>query len=224
MKRKEVAAIVLMTASAAMLGARPSLAVDDLSLNVESGSECVEATDTVTVTLDVANLSAAINGVQVRLHYDNTLLTLVDIVPIDLGFSEPDEGWVEIASDAPIVGLELIHANDAAQGAWGLAGAASQPRGTTVYLPHYDTTQRWWTLFALANPDDLTQATPLVRAYGNDGTLAGSAWQLVDANGRIADRVEDLFGLLKDARTTRLPAPVTLHEDDAPLLGFGLER
>jgi len=97
MKRKEVFAIVLMAASAAMLGARPSFAQNDLSLNVASGSECVEATDTVTVTLNVANLSAAINGVQVRLHYDNTLMTLVDIVPEDLMFPPPDEGWVEIS-------------------------------------------------------------------------------------------------------------------------------
>ena len=101
MKRKEVSAIVLMAASAAMWGARPSLAVDDLSLNVAAGSENVQPGDTVTVTLDVANLSEAINGVQVRLNYDTLIMTLIDVVPTDLvagGYiTAPAEGWVEIS-------------------------------------------------------------------------------------------------------------------------------
>lgn len=97
MRRRDTLHVVLMAALVATVVATPSLAVDDLSLNVAPGSECVSISDTITVTLDVANLSAAINGVQVRLHYDNTLMTLVDIVPTDLGLSPPDEGWVEIS-------------------------------------------------------------------------------------------------------------------------------
>ncbi len=56
-------------------------ATGDLLLNVAAGSEVVEINDTVTVTLDVANLSHAVNGVQALMHYDTTMLTLVDIVP-----------------------------------------------------------------------------------------------------------------------------------------------
>ena len=59
MRRREVTTIVLTALMAAVVAATPARAVDDLSLNVQAGSECVEATQTVTVTLDVANLSAA---------------------------------------------------------------------------------------------------------------------------------------------------------------------
>ena len=65
--------------------------IDNIILNVASGSENVEPGDTVTVTLEVANLSEAINGLQVLLHYDDTILTLIDIVPTDLGLVLPDE-------------------------------------------------------------------------------------------------------------------------------------
>ncbi len=75
----------------------PVLAIDDLSLNVDAGSVCVSTGQTVTVTLDVANLSAAVNGVQVLLQYDNTLMTLIDIVPTDLGLAPPAAGWAEIS-------------------------------------------------------------------------------------------------------------------------------
>ena len=89
------ASVIALVASA-IVGrfTAPASAVDDLILNVDPGSVCVSATDTVTVTLDIANLSAAINGVQVLLNYDTTLLTLVDIVPTDLGLPPPDGGWV----------------------------------------------------------------------------------------------------------------------------------
>ena len=93
MRRKDALAILVATSLTAVMAA-PSLAVDDLSLNVTPATECVSAGQTITVTLDVASLSAAVNGVQVLLHYDNTLLTLIDVVPTDLGLTPPDEGWV----------------------------------------------------------------------------------------------------------------------------------
>jgi hypothetical protein len=74
-----------------MLFASPARAVDDLSLNVAAGSETVAPGDTVTVTLDVANLSAAINGVQIRIQYNTTLMTLIDVVP-NAGFN-----WTEVS-------------------------------------------------------------------------------------------------------------------------------
>ena len=53
----------------------------ELSLNVAAGSECVTTTGLVTVTLDVANLPVAINGVQALIHYDTTHLALTGITP-----------------------------------------------------------------------------------------------------------------------------------------------
>jgi len=96
MRRKDVLAILVATSLTVVMAA-PSLAVDDLSLNVTPATECVSTGQTITVTLDVASLSAAINGVQVLLQYDDTLMTLVDIVPTDLGLTLPASGWDEIS-------------------------------------------------------------------------------------------------------------------------------
>lgn len=63
------------------VAAVPAAAVDDLSVAVAPGSEFVTVGDTVTFTLDVANLSAPINGVQVLLQYDNTLMTFSGVTP-----------------------------------------------------------------------------------------------------------------------------------------------
>ena len=95
MRRKEVSVVAMVATMIAALTAGPAYAVDDLSLNVAPGTECVSTGQTITVTLDVANLSAGINGVQVRINYDNTLMTLVDAVPTDLQLGVP--GWVEIS-------------------------------------------------------------------------------------------------------------------------------
>ncbi len=69
-----------------------ALGVDDLALNVVPGSENVMPGDTVTVTLDVANLAAPVNGVQALMQYDPTILSLSSVVPANLGVG----GWVEV--------------------------------------------------------------------------------------------------------------------------------
>lgn len=61
--------------------ANGALAVDDLSLTVAPGSTTVAPGQVVTVRLDVANLSAAINGVQIRISYDTTKMTLINVAP-----------------------------------------------------------------------------------------------------------------------------------------------
>jgi hypothetical protein len=86
----------VIAAISAGLVAAPTRAVDDLRLNVAPGSESVMPGEIVTVTLTVANLSRAINGVQALIHYDDTLLTLIEIAPTDLGLLPPAEGWVEV--------------------------------------------------------------------------------------------------------------------------------
>lgn len=91
MKRIKTEGFVVLAALVGMLGASPVLAVDDLSLNVAPGSETVFPGNTVTVTLDVANLSAAINGVQILIQYDPALMTLNGIEP------NATPGWGEVA-------------------------------------------------------------------------------------------------------------------------------
>lgn len=97
MIRGKCLATWLIGAAALMAVAKPADAVNDLRLNVAAGSVCVSASDTVTVTLDASNLSAAVNGVQVLLQYNPALMTLVDIVPTDLGLTPPAAGWVEVS-------------------------------------------------------------------------------------------------------------------------------
>ena len=96
MRRKNAVLAVVAAVSCIALVTTPSWATDDLSLNVTPATECVSTGQTITVYLDVANLSAAINGVQVRLNYDDTLMTLVDVVPTDLGLTEPASGWPRV--------------------------------------------------------------------------------------------------------------------------------
>ncbi len=89
---------VATLAAVLIVWATPSArAMDDLVLNVAAGSESVTPGDTVTLTLDVANLSAPINGVQALVHYDDTVLALTSIVPTALPLTPPDGGWVEVA-------------------------------------------------------------------------------------------------------------------------------
>ncbi len=87
--------VVLAVLSALSAVARPASAVDDLRLIVAPGSSLVQPGDTVTVTLQAASLSQAINGVQALLRYDPAVLSLVEIAPTDLGFVLPAQGWVE---------------------------------------------------------------------------------------------------------------------------------
>jgi len=91
MKRKDAKAFSVVAMLLASLGASQALAVNDLSLNVAPGSETVFPGSTVTVTLDVANLSEAINGVQIRVQYNTALMTLVNVVP------NAGPGWIEVA-------------------------------------------------------------------------------------------------------------------------------
>ena len=95
-KHRGKASVVVITALLALSAVVPALAVDDLSLSVTAGSESVMPGDTVMVTLDAADLSANINGVQALLHYDDTMLTLVDVVETDLGLIPPAGGWIEV--------------------------------------------------------------------------------------------------------------------------------
>ncbi len=87
--------LVVLCGAAAVT--QPAHAINDITLVVAPGSDRVRPGDTVTVSMNLANLLSPMNGVQVLLRYDPTILTLQNIVPTNLGFAPPAAGWVEIA-------------------------------------------------------------------------------------------------------------------------------
>lgn len=88
--------LAVIAMSLVCLHTTPLRAVDDLLLTVAPGSESVLPGDTVTVTLDVANLSSEINGVQALFSYDTSVLSLFSIITTDLNLVAPSAGWVDI--------------------------------------------------------------------------------------------------------------------------------
>lgn len=104
------------------------------------------------------------------------------------------QGWTQIASSEPIVGMEILNADDATEQAWGLAAIESQLVGYNVYLPHQVVNARWWTLLSLANPNGAT-ATVNLTALNDDGTTLKDITKTIDPAGRIADYLRSMFGL-----------------------------
>ena len=96
MCRGKAFAALMIAAVSGLVGVTPASATDDLSLNVDPGSVNVQPGDIVTVTLDLANLSAPINGVQVRLFYDTAIMTLIDVAPTILTLPV-GSGWIEVS-------------------------------------------------------------------------------------------------------------------------------
>lgn len=83
------------------LATPPANAFNELALNVGSGSSFVRLGDFITVTLDVADLSVPINGIQAFLHYDRDMMRLVSA----LGNSSVETGWTSITEDLEGGGL-----------------------------------------------------------------------------------------------------------------------
>ena len=103
-------------------------------------------------------------------------------------------GWTEVLSTEPVVGLEILNADDAERQVWGLAAIESQPAGSEVYLPHQVANSRWWTLLSLANPNG-SVATIDLTALDDEGTELKGVIKNLDPKGGIADTVRELFGL-----------------------------
>ena len=104
------------------------------------------------------------------------------------------QGWVEVTSDPAVVGFEMLNADDPTHEAWGLAAIEGQPAGLNIYFPHQVINSKWWTLFALANPDDSATATVTLIAYDDAGTQVKTATPGIPANGNLAQLVKSLFG------------------------------
>lgn len=77
------------------LAVTPARGAGQLSLQVASGSTMARLGDVITVTLDVAGLTAPINGIQAFVHYDPSVLRLVDVV----GNESVGTGWMAITED-----------------------------------------------------------------------------------------------------------------------------
>lgn len=120
---------------------------------------------------------------------------LLGFVSALLNLGVHTEGWVEVFSDAPVVGLEILNSDDAAREAWGLAAIESQSPGDVVSMVHHAITSRWWTLYALANPSPDTPAEANLVAYDNAGAASGAQIHTIPPRGRIADLVEKILGL-----------------------------
>ena len=89
------------------------------------------------------------------------------------------DGWIKAVSDQPLVGLEVMGANDEAAEAVGVAAMSSQGGGTSLYFGHYVVSSTWWTLLGLANLDEMSSTNVVLNVYSDDGTPTGIAPLLI---------------------------------------------
>ena len=144
-------------------------------------------------TVNLELLDAAGNVQDTRLRWVPGRRKITEFVSDLFDLNGVTAGWVRATSDLPIVGLEVLNADDDAEMAWGLAAVPVLTPSDTVYMQHYDSSAIWWTLFSLVNPSNTTPATPLIRAYSGDGVFAGNATPAIPARGVLLERVRDLF-------------------------------
>ena len=105
-------------------------------------------------------------------------------------FSGVNEGWIEVVSSGPaLAGATFI--DRATPG--GLAAVPAADALDAMILPHYVSSDQWWTLFALANPGMQAPANVAITAYGDDGTLGETVGVNVPIRGHKAHYVGDIF-------------------------------
>jgi hypothetical protein len=102
-------------------------------------------------------------------------------------------GWIKVTSDQPVVGAMLLGRYSAASLAALLGAAAGF---TTLYFPHFDQGNEWWTGVTLANPSS-SAASVTVQAFDTAGTPLGTAANLnVPAGAQAPPKlVSDLLGV-----------------------------
>ena len=83
------------------VGAQAGTEAAELVLDVPGAPVVVQMGEEVDVMLKVANLTTAINGVQALIHYDDSVLSLVGIIPAHLGLDKHIVSNAAIASVAP---------------------------------------------------------------------------------------------------------------------------
>jgi len=104
-------------------------------------------------------------------------------------------GWMQAGSDQPIVGLQILNANDPMNRAWGMAGVEAQSFGNVIAFAHYAVNTPWWSLLSVAHLDSGGLATMRMEALSNQGNVAGVANMNIPAKGRVWDHVKSLFGI-----------------------------
>jgi len=105
------------------------------------------------------------------------------------------KGWIEVSSDQPIVGLEILNANDDAEQAWGLAGVASQPSGAKLYMTHYAVGYPWWTILGIANLDPTNPADVHLKAQSDAGVSSAYTDKVIPTKGNLWDHLKTVFGI-----------------------------
>jgi hypothetical protein len=99
-------------------------------------------------------------------------------------------GWILVSSDIGVQVFDLY--GDSISG--GVAALPSAIKGTSLVLPHFVQSTRWWTGVSVMNPGTLS-STVTMKAYSADGTLLDSRTQSLDAHCKIVGYVESLLPL-----------------------------
>jgi len=188
------------TTSPTKLAALPAMASDSIlhfgavrsDANWWTGISLVNPNeDFATVTLELLAPNGTVVDTKVRFVHPQGKITAFASSLFNLGGLT--RGWIRATSDLPIVGLEVLDANDDVEQAWGLAAVPFLKLANTIYMQHYDTPSVWWTLFSLVNPSNTTQIRPQLRAYSNEGVFGGIANPNIPPRGMIMEMVPDLF-------------------------------
>jgi len=106
-----------------------------------------------------------------------------------LGLSE-GSGWLHVTSDNPILSFEAY--GNKVYG--GLASLPSCPLASEFVVPHFHSSDLWWSGLALANPAD--SSVPVVlAAYDQLGILLDEIEATVPPKGKLVGLVDSLFAL-----------------------------
>ena len=147
----------------------------------------------LSTSANVTLTAYAPNGVQI--DQANILLPArnktVGTVSDLFGLGANTQGWVEASSDQPIVGFELLNADDAAEQAWGLAAIESQGVAYKIFMAHYISSIKWWSLFGIANPSESVTANITMTSFLNGGGTAATDTFTIGPKARVAGRVEN---------------------------------
>ena len=76
-----------------------------------------------------------------------------------------------------------------------MAGIASQPSGTKLYMTHYAVSSPWWTMLAIANLDPSSQASVHLEALSDTGHPAAYTDKVIPAKGSLWVHVKAIFGI-----------------------------
>jgi len=104
-------------------------------------------------------------------------------------------GWIEVTSDRPIVGLEILNAADDLEQAWGMAGVPCQPPGSRLCMPVYSVDWPWWTKIGMANLDPFDEASVHLEAFSDCGGIAARTDIPIPPKGLIWGHVKAVLGV-----------------------------